>query len=232
MRKLATAAAVSLALASSGAFGLGLGEIEMQSALNQRLEAEIQLTSVEPGELEGMIVQLASAEAFARAGIERSSVLTDLQFSVDQSSGNPVIKIESSSPVVEPFLNFLVEVDWPQGRMVREYTVLLDPPVFVSPSASQQNAAADQPAVIQEGNAGLAVPIPIERDNDAAVDDAGVDVELSDLEDASSEDVLSLDEATSNSLLTDDGDLVELDELTDDSLLSGWILVSLVPMAR
>ena len=216
MRKLATAAAVSLALASSGAFGLGLGEIEMQSALNQRLEAEIQLTSVEPGELEGMIVQLASPEAFARAGIERSSVLTDLRFSVDQSSGNPVIKIESTSPVVEPFLNFLVEVDWPQGRMVREYTVLLDPPVFVSPSASQQNAAADQPAVTQDIDAGQAVPIPIERDNDA-----GVDVELSDLEDASTDNVLSLDEATSNSLLTDDGDLVELDELTDDSLLAG-----------
>ncbi|MDC0435544.1 hypothetical protein OAM69_07935, partial [bacterium] len=216
MRKLATAAAVSLALASGGAFGLGLGEIEMQSALNQRLEAEIQLTSVEPGELEGMIVQLASPEAFARAGIERSDVLTDLRFSVDQSSGNPVIKIESTSPVVEPFLNFLVEVDWPQGRMVREYTVLLDPPVFTSPSASQRNAAGDQPAIVQDGTAGAAVPIPIERDNDA-----GVDVELSDLEDASSENVLSLDEATSNSLLTDDGDLVELDELTDDSLLQG-----------
>ena len=221
MRKLATAAAVSLALASSGAFGLGLGEIEMQSALNQRLEAEIQLTSVEPGELEGMIVQLASPEAFARAGIERSSVLTDLRFSVDQNAGNPVIKVESTSPVVEPFLNFLVEVDWPQGRMVREYTVLLDPPVFVSPSASQRNATADQPAVTQNGGAGQAVPVPIERNNDA-----GVEVDLSDLEDESTENILSLDEATSNSLLTDDSDLVSLDEVTDESLLLGGSGVS------
>jgi pilus assembly protein FimV len=126
VRKLATAAAVSLALASGGAFGLGLGEIEMQSALNQPMDAEIPLTSVQPGELDGMIVQLASPQAFAQAGIERSPVLDDLEFVVDQSTGAPVIRIESNQPVTEPFLNFLIEVESISGRMVREYTVLLD----------------------------------------------------------------------------------------------------------
>jgi len=125
VRKLATAAAVSLALASGGAFGLGLGDIEMRSALNQPMQAEIRLTAVKPGELDGMVVQLASADAFARAGIERSTVLTDLTFNVDSSASVPVIRISSSSPVVEPFLNFLLEVDWPQGRMIREYIVVM-----------------------------------------------------------------------------------------------------------
>ena len=217
MRKLATAAAVSLALASGGAFGLGLGEIEMQSALNQPMNAEIALTSVQPGELEGMIVQLASADAFARAGIERSSVLLDLRFSVDDSSGTPVIRVESTQPVVEPFLNFLLEVDWPQGRMVREYTVLLDPPVFLSPSASERNTTADQATIVQSGEAALVVPTPIER-SAAAVED-GLDVGLDDLEDAATEPVLSLDEATGTTPL--DGEIVSLEEqLPDNTLLS------------
>ena len=218
MRKLATAAAVSLALASGGAFGLGLGEIEMQSALNQPMSAEIALTSVQPGELEGLIVQLAPPDAYARAGIERSAVLLDLSFSVDESSGSPVIKVESTRPVVEPFLNFLLEVDWPQGRMVREYTVLLDPPVFMSPSASERNAAGDRPAVVQTGEAALVAPTPIDRSEGALQD--GVDVGLGDLEDAPGEAVLSLDEATSELPLANDGELVTLDELSDDSLLS------------
>lgn len=163
MRKLATAAAVSLALASGGAFGLGLGDIEMRSALNQPMQAEIRLTAVKSGELEGMIVQLASADAFARAGIERSTVLTDLSFSVDRSGPVPVIRIVSTRPVVEPFLNFLLEVDWPQGRMIREYTVLLDPPVFMKSTATDRNTAGDQAVVVQRGNEALVVPTPIER---------------------------------------------------------------------
>jgi pilus assembly protein FimV len=163
VRKLATAAAVSLALASGGAFGLGLGDIEMRSALNQPMQAEIRLTAVKLGELEGMIVQLASADAYTRAGIERSTVHTDLSFSVDRSGPLPVIRIVSTRPIVEPFLNFLVEVDWPQGRMIREYTVLLDPPVFMTSSATDRNTAGDQPVVVQRGDEALVVPTPIER---------------------------------------------------------------------
>lgn len=163
VRKLATAAAVSLALASGGAFGLGLGDIEMRSALNQPMQAEIRLTAVKSGELEGMVVQLASADAFARAGIERSTVLTDLSFRLDNSGSVPVIRISSNRPVVEPFLNFLLEVDWPQGRMIREYTVLLDPPVFMTSSSTNRNTASDQAVVVERGDEALVVPTPIER---------------------------------------------------------------------
>ena len=197
MRKLATAAAVSLALASGGAFGLGLGEIEMRSALNQPMDAEIRLTAVKPGELDGMIVQLASEQAFARAGLERSTVLTDLTFSIDNSGPVPFIRIASGRPVVEPFLNFLLEVDWPQGRMVREYTVLLDPPVFMTPSATNRNATADQPALVQRGDDALVVPTPIERTVDPS---AGVEVDL-----------LSLDNDTGTP--ASDGEIVTLESL-------------------
>lgn len=165
MRKLRLAAAVSLVLASPGAFALGLGGIEMRSALNQPMNAEIKLTSVKPGELDGMIVKLASADAFSRAGIERSQSLQDLRFSVDASGGAPVIRITSSTPVVEPFLNFLLEVDWPQGRMVREYTVLLDPPVFLSQNATSSGATlGDSPAQTRLNDNTLVAPAPIDRD--------------------------------------------------------------------
>jgi len=163
VRKLATAAAVSLVLSSGGVRALGLGDIEMRSALNQPMNAEIRLTSVQPGEAGGMIVKLASPDAFARAGIDRTAALTDLRFSVDEGGGAPVIRISSSRPVVEPFLNFLVEVDWPTGRMVREYTVLLDPPVFMTPSASDSTSASEQPATSQRSDSSLLTPTPIER---------------------------------------------------------------------
>ena len=209
MRKLATAAAVSLALASGGAFGLGLGDIEMRSALNQPMDAEIRLTSVQSGELDGMIVQLASPAAFARAGIERSTALTNLRFRVDQSSGSPVIRITSSQPVVEPFLNFLLEIDWPQGRMVREYTVLLDPPVFMTPSATERNTSSDQPAVVQRGEEALIVPTPIERDTGVEVDLAGLT------------DDVSTPAAEDLTISADEGEIVSLELLPDDALLGG-----------
>ena len=207
MRKLATAAAVSLALASGGAFGLGLGDIEMRSALNQPMNAEIRLTSVKPGELDGMIVKLASEDAFSRAGIERSQALTDLVFTVDQSANVPVIRISSRRPVVEPFLNFLLEVDWPQGRMVREYTVLLDPPVFIT--ATERSSATDQPAIVQRDTEVLVSPTPIQRDTNAAIADTfevevfdgSGDVEIADT------DILETPNATT------EGDIVSLTDL-------------------
>ena len=221
MRKLATAAAVSLALASGGAFGLGLGDIEMRSALNQPMNAEIRLTSVKPGELDGMIVQLASQDAFSRAGIERSRALTDLVFTVDQSANVPVIRISSKRPVVEPFLNFLLEVDWPQGRMVREYTVLLDPPVFMTPTATERNTVADQPAVVQRDTEVLVSPTPIQRDTNAAVADTfevevfdgSTDVEVGDSDVLATADdggqIISLDDID----VAGQGEIVSLTDL-------------------
>ena len=188
MRKLATAVAVSLALTSAGVQALGLGDIEMRSALNQPLDADIGLTSVQPGELEGLLVQLASREAFERAGIERSPALTALRFSVERrNDGSAFIKVGSNGPVVEPFLNFLLEVDWPKGRMVREYTILLDPPVFMNQEAVSSGATPTAPTVPNQEAAALdpVVPVAIEREADepiAVVVGDAADIEVADNE--------------------------------------------------
>lgn len=131
--KLAILLALTCLLPAQVVQALGLGDIEIFSALNQPLEAEIVLTSVRPGETDGMVVTLASEQAFLQAGVERPFYLTRLQFAVAfKPDGTPYIKITTKNPVREPFLSFLIDVDWPRGRLVREYTILLDPPVFAS----------------------------------------------------------------------------------------------------
>lgn len=165
-RKLLTATAVSLALMSSASHALTLGDIEMRSALNQPMSAQIRLQTSNPSEVDGLIVTLASPEAFSRAGLERNATLNDLKFSVDTSIPTaPVINISSRTPVLEPFLNFLLEVDWPQGRMVREYTVLLDPPVFLSPSDSQRASISE--GDVQRATDLSGVPVAIDRTSGA-----------------------------------------------------------------
>ncbi len=150
MRKIAIAAAVSLSLTgiSGVSNALGLGEIEMYSALNQSLDAEIAILSATEEELRGMRVSLASEEAFARAGLEQLPVLSSVSFAVDRRpDGKPVVKVTSDGPVLEPFLNFLIEVESPGSvQLVREYTVLIDPPSFASTQAPVEAtpvAAAD-----------------------------------------------------------------------------------------
>ena len=139
VRKLSLAAAVSLSLAgmSSVSHALGLGEIEMYSALNQTLDAEIAILSATDSELEEMQVRLASSDAFARAGLEQSPILDTVEFTVDRRpDGQAVVKVTSDSPIFEPFLNFLLEVDAPGSvKLVREYTVLLSPPTFADNGA-------------------------------------------------------------------------------------------------
>ncbi|MES9925497.1 MAG: FimV/HubP family polar landmark protein [Candidatus Thiodiazotropha endolucinida] len=130
IRKLSLAVAVATALSPIGALALGLGEIHPQSALNQAFKADIDLLSVSQEELQDVRVSLASREAFEKAGMERPYLLTGLKFApMLTPAGKPVISISSSDAIREPFLNFLIEVNWPKGRLVREYTVLLDPPV-------------------------------------------------------------------------------------------------------
>lgn len=227
MRKLATAVAVSLALASTGVKALGLGEIEMHSALNQPLDAEILLNSVGPGELDGLLVQLASREAFDRAGIERAQALGDLRFSVDKKSdGTPFIKIGSRSPVVEPFLNFLLEVDWQKGRMIREYTILLDPPVFMNQEAVSSGADAQAPETVAQNVAeqDLAVPVAIDRDDEAlpdieivveegAAEEVGNDFVINDPADIAGGEEVVIDSVTieGDSVVTGDEDVFVLD---------------------
>ena len=111
---------------SSHILALGLGEMELDSALNQPLSAEIKLIDTQGLTSSEIKPKLASAADFERAGIDRYQFLTQMKFSVN---GDRLL-ITTRDPVNEPFLNFLVELNWPAGRVLREYTVLLDPPVF------------------------------------------------------------------------------------------------------
>ena len=167
IRKLSLAAAVAAALCPLNAFALGLGEIEVKSALNQILNADIKLHSVAEGGLDGVKVKLASPAAFSKAGIERPFSLTGLRFNpLKDAGGKPIIRISSKKPIREPFLNFLIEVDWSEGRLVREYTLLLDPPTTLKrrPPRIQPARIKEPPAPVKRrAPAPRHIPAPVKR---------------------------------------------------------------------
>ena len=133
---------------SSAVYALGMGELELKSALNQPLNAEIKLLNTDDLSDWEIKPALASDSEFERAGVDRLFFLTDIDFEV---TGDRIV-LSSTKPVTEPFLNFLVQVNWPTGKVLREYTVLLDPPVFnddIQP-LSAVPAETTAPAVTQE----------------------------------------------------------------------------------
>lgn len=141
VRKLSLAVALVLGITPFSAFPVGLGNIHLNSALNQYFDAEIDLLSVEQDEVADIKVTLASPEAFRRSGLERPFILSKLRFQAEETAaGKTVIRVSSRDPIREPFLNFLIEVNWPKGKLLREYTVLLDPPVTLDrrPAPVQQ----------------------------------------------------------------------------------------------
>lgn len=128
VRHLIVGLASSTALYSGLVPALGLGDITLHSALNQPFEAEIELLQVGDLESGDMRIGLASADIFSRSGVERFYFLNDLRFTPVLRGSQSVIRVVSSRPVREPYLNFIVEVARPGGQILREYTVLLDPP--------------------------------------------------------------------------------------------------------
>ena len=107
---------------------LGLGDITLHSALNQPLRADIALQDAAGLDKAELSVSLATADEFSRAGIERVFFLNSLKFTPIMRGNRRLIRVSSSKPVNEPFLNFLVQLNQPNGRVLREYTVLIDPP--------------------------------------------------------------------------------------------------------
>ena len=132
---------IALTLVSGAALALGLGEIRVKSQPGQPLLAEIPVISNEPGELEQLQARLASPITFERVGLARpEGLVSGLNFAVALSDeGKPVIRVTSSEPVQVAAVNFLIEVDWGQGRLVREYSALVDTPGAL--------AAANQPII-------------------------------------------------------------------------------------
>ena len=107
----------------------GLGKLTVNSALGQPFKAEIDLVAVKKEEMSSLTVRLASRDTFRQANVDYASFLSSFKISVEtRSNGQAYVKVTSSQPVTEPFLNMLVELNWSSGRLLREYTVLLDPP--------------------------------------------------------------------------------------------------------
>jgi len=126
-------------LAPTVALGLGLGEIRLNSGLNEPLSAEIDLVAATPEELSALQANLASNEIFQRYGLERPAYLNSIEFRVGRGQdGRSVLLVRSRDAISEPFVSFLVDVNWARGRLLREYTVLLDPPVLAPPTAARQ----------------------------------------------------------------------------------------------
>ena len=125
-------AGASLAVASS-AYALSLGEIDVQSNLNQHFVASIPLTEISSEDLETVSVTLGSNEAYDRAGLERADFLSTLSFQIKNDKGRPRVVVNSTQVAKEPVLNLLVQARWNGGKIVRDYTILLDPPASVAP---------------------------------------------------------------------------------------------------
>ncbi len=175
-------------LVSGNVWALGLGEIRLESALNEPLRARIELLSAVPGELDSLKITLASAETFRRYGLDRPFFLQGMTFKVVRSDSvdGSYIELRSSSAITEPFLTFLVEASWPRGRLLREYTVLLDPPTFVPPSTAQTQPAVTAPQRSTPADSGRierqpslpsaqADPEPVDDDSYAFDDDSYAD---------------------------------------------------------
>ena len=129
-RPLTCLSAALLALVSSSAMALGLGDIRVLSKPGQPLLAEIPVISADPSELENLRVALASPVTFERVGLQRpAGLVSELQFELTRNAqGRAVVRVTSQTPVETPSLSFLVEADWGQGRLVREYSALVDAP--------------------------------------------------------------------------------------------------------
>ena len=167
-------AAVAVGLVFSGtpllSYAAGLGKITVTSSLGQPLRAEIELSATRQ-ELADMKVQLASPETFKQSGLDYATSLLSIKFSLDKRpNGRSIIKLTSDRPINDPFVDMLVELNWSTGRLVREYTFLLDPPEYAEKralsleSARATSASGGQPSVSTSASAatgGSAARLPV-----------------------------------------------------------------------
>ena len=145
--QMATAVAVALAILSGGgvtsAEAAGLGRLTVQSALGQPLRAEVEVTSVSPDEAESLKARIASPEAFSRVGLQYKEALSGVRMDVENRGGRYFIKVTSSRPINDPFVDLVVELSWASGTFSREYTFLLDPPT--QQNTNQANRSGNAP---------------------------------------------------------------------------------------
>ena len=156
--KLTYSLSVAGLLLPLSAFALSLGDINSQSRLDQQLDARIPITA-SAQEIDSLKVRLAPDEAFERVNLDKPTVLNHLHFELIRAEGQTYIHVTSDEAIHEPFLRFLVQAYWSQGQVVREYTVLLDPPVLMEGAAKQTSNSAQ----VINPPASTASPIPTKR---------------------------------------------------------------------
>ncbi|GAB4568630.1 MAG: hypothetical protein Tsb007_44780 [Rhizobacter sp.] len=138
-----TGAALAACLVASNAWALGLGRLQVQSALGEILRAEIEVTSITPEEASNLNVRIAPPESYRAAGVDYNSVLPGTQVVLQRrADGRPYLSVVSDRAVQEPFIDVILEITWSTGRLVREYTLLMDPPV----TRTAESAAPAAPA--------------------------------------------------------------------------------------
>ena len=136
-------AAAALCLLAPAAWALGLGKLQVQSALGESLRAEIDVTSLSAEEASNLRIRVAPPESYRAAGVDYNPVLPGTQIVLQRrADGRPYLRITSDRGVQEPFVDVILEITWATGRLVREYTLLLDPP-----TATARAPAAPAPAV-------------------------------------------------------------------------------------
>ena len=131
----------------SAAFALGLGDIRLLSPLNAPLDAEIEVLDATPEDLQTLQAQIASRDKFAQHGVEWPTFLSSVQVKTNRTGdGHALIKLKSTDAITEPFITLLIEVNWARGHVMREYTMLLDPPVFTPGQSPANNAPVAAPS--------------------------------------------------------------------------------------
>ena len=151
---LSGVAAAALLLIAPTAWSLGLGRIQVQSALGESLRAEIDVTSITPEEAANLRVRVAPPDSYKAAGVDYNAVLPSTQVELlRRPDGRPYLKLTSNRGVQEPFVDVILEVNWSTGRLVREYTMLFDPPATA-------RAPAPAPAATTAPTMSSAAPVP------------------------------------------------------------------------
>ncbi len=159
LRNRAVALILGLAI-SPLVIALGLGPLQSDSFLNESFSGRIEIIGAKKADFDTLKVEMASLEQFKRAGIEFIPLLYSLKFAIDDSGEGDYIRVTSRDPIREPYLNFLVELNWANGRLLREYTVLLDPPLYDQRRKRVAAAAAPAATPVAAPAAPAAGPAP------------------------------------------------------------------------
>lgn len=157
LRTVVVLGALFVAVAGHAA---GLGKLNLQSALGEPLKAEIDIVALKPGELDSLVARIANPETYKQANVEYQGAVSTIRAKIESAAGRPVLRLSSTQPINEPFLNVLVELAWDQGSVLREYTLLLDPPTFTPPRAAAPVTPSAEAKPIEQPRPPPSAPAP------------------------------------------------------------------------